>query len=141
MGDRCLMSPKAAVTRYREEQDEFLSRIITCDETWVHRYTPECKWSLMQWKHVSSPNPKKYKMQARFWLVFSGTRREDFLPQGHTVHADFCCTLFSDRLKPAIHRRRPGLLQKGVVLQHDNAPPHKAHQTIEKLEEMCWELL
>ena len=53
------------------------------------------------------------------------------------MHADFCCTLFSDRLKPAISRKRPGLLQKGVILQHDNAPPHKARR-IEKIEEMGW---
>jgi len=26
------------VTRYRKEQNEFLSRIIISDETWVHHY-------------------------------------------------------------------------------------------------------
>jgi len=33
------------------------------------------------------------------------------------------------------------LLQKGVILQRDNVPPHKARHTAEKIEETVWELL
>jgi len=33
------------------------------------------------------------------------------------------------------------LLKKGVILQHGNAPPHRARQTVDKIEEMGWELL
>jgi len=33
------------------------------------------------------------------------------------------------------------LLNKVVILQHDNASPHRARQTVEKIEEMGWELL
>ena len=59
-----LMPIKSLVARYRKEQNEFLSRIInTCDETWVHHCTPESKRSSMQWKHVSSPGPKKFTVQ------------------------------------------------------------------------------
>jgi len=68
------------VTRYRKEQNEFLSRIIiTCDETWVYHYTPKSKRSSMQRKHVSSPSPRKFKVQTRLWLEFFGTFRELFL--------------------------------------------------------------
>jgi len=54
---------------------------------------------------------------------------------------DYYCTLLSDRLRPAVHRKRPGLLKKCVILQHDNAPPHMARQTIDKIEKIGWELL
>jgi len=64
----------------------------------------------------------------------------DFVAPGHTVNADYYCTLLSDRLRPAVRRKRPGLLNKGVILQHDNALPYRAHQTVEKIEEMGWEL-
>jgi len=47
----------------KNKKNEFLSGIITCDETWVHHYTPESKRSSMQRKHVSSPSPKKFKVQ------------------------------------------------------------------------------
>ncbi|EFN73358.1 Histone-lysine N-methyltransferase SETMAR, partial [Camponotus floridanus] len=31
------------LARYRTEGDDFLRHIVTCDETWVHHYTPESK--------------------------------------------------------------------------------------------------
>ena len=42
----------------REGQD-YLDRIITCDETWVHHFTPESKRASKQWKHADSPPSKK----------------------------------------------------------------------------------
>jgi len=42
----------------------FIRRIVTDDETWLHDYDPETKQQSMQWKHVSSPYPLKFKMQA-----------------------------------------------------------------------------
>jgi len=42
----------------------FIRRIVTGDETWLHDYDPETKQQTMQWKHASSPNPLKFKMQA-----------------------------------------------------------------------------
>ncbi|GFO12747.1 histone-lysine N-methyltransferase SETMAR [Plakobranchus ocellatus] len=44
----------------------------------------------------------------------------------------YCSTL--DRLKEAIRRKRPGLLRRGVVLQHDNATPHSANLTQQWLQ-------
>ena len=59
-----------------------------------------------------------------FWYS-QGVVLVDFVPPGHTMNADYYCTLLSDRLRPAVRRKRPGLLKKGVILQHDNAPPHR----------------
>ncbi|GFQ77909.1 histone-lysine N-methyltransferase SETMAR [Trichonephila clavata] len=33
----------------------FLFRIVTGDETWVHHFTLELKAASMEWKHLSSP--------------------------------------------------------------------------------------
>ncbi|GFN88029.1 transposase [Plakobranchus ocellatus] len=49
------------------------------------------------------------------------------------------CTL--DRLKEAIRRKRPGLLRRGVVFQHDNATPHSANFTQQWLKRYGWEIL
>jgi len=102
----------------------------------------------MQWKHVSSPSPKKFKLQpsagkvmARVFWDTQGVVLVGFVPPGHTVNADYYRILPSDRLWPAVRRKRPDLLKKGVILQHDNAPPHRARQTVEKIEEMGWKLL
>ena len=37
----------------------FMNRIITGDETWVYGFNPETKFQSTQWKHPSSPRPKK----------------------------------------------------------------------------------
>ena len=42
----------------------FVKRIVTGDETWIHHYDPESKQQSMQWKHASSPSPRKFKVQA-----------------------------------------------------------------------------
>ncbi|GFO49784.1 alpha-2-macroglobulin-like protein [Plakobranchus ocellatus] len=46
-----------------------------------------------------------------------------------------------DRLKEAIRRKRPGLLRRGVVLQHDNATSHSANLTQQWLQRCGWEIL
>ena len=42
----------------------FLQCIATGDETWIQHYDPESKQQSMQWKHVSPPSSRKFKVQA-----------------------------------------------------------------------------
>jgi len=42
---------------------------------------------------------------------------------------------------PAIRQKWLNLWRKDIILQHDNAPPQKARQTVEKVAMMRWELL
>ncbi|GFO06154.1 collagen alpha-1(iv) chain [Plakobranchus ocellatus] len=101
----------------------------------------------MTWKHPSSPVTKKFIVQRNaakvmatvFWDV-KGVILLDILPQGQCINAArYCSTL--DRLKEAIRRKRPGLLRRGVVLQHDNATPHSANLTQQWLQRYGWEIL
>jgi hypothetical protein len=50
-------------------------------------------------------------------------------------------TMLKDKLKPAIHSKRRGLLLKTVLLHHDNARPHAAAATIESIQKFTFELL
>nr|XP_015920477.2 histone-lysine N-methyltransferase SETMAR-like [Parasteatoda tepidariorum] len=43
------------LTRYNEDGDDFLSRIVTGDETWVSYETPETKPQSKEWGHALSP--------------------------------------------------------------------------------------
>ena len=36
-----------------------LDALVTCDESWIYCYDPETKRQSSQWKHASSPRPKK----------------------------------------------------------------------------------
>ena len=52
-----------------EEGDQFLFNIVTGDESWIH-FDPEEKRLSMQYRHTSSPRPKKSKqchLPARFF--------------------------------------------------------------------------
>ncbi|GFS23931.1 histone-lysine N-methyltransferase SETMAR [Elysia marginata] len=49
------------------------------------------------------------------------------------------CTF--DRLRDAFRPKRPGLLRRGVVLQHDNATHHSANLTQQWLQRYGWEIL
>jgi len=44
-----------------EEGDQFLFNIVTGDESWIHHFDPEEKQLSMQYRHTSSPRPKKFK--------------------------------------------------------------------------------
>ena len=49
--------------RFRSKEDDFLSRLVTVDETWVHYYEPENKAKSRQSVGPGSPRPKKFKTQ------------------------------------------------------------------------------
>ena len=53
----------ALLKRFRSKEDDFLSRLVTVDETWVHYYEPENKAQSRQSVGPGSPRPKKFKMQ------------------------------------------------------------------------------
>jgi hypothetical protein len=42
---------------------QFLERIVTADETWVHHYEPESKAQSEAWRRPTSPVAKKSKSQ------------------------------------------------------------------------------
>ncbi|GFO23134.1 histone-lysine N-methyltransferase SETMAR [Plakobranchus ocellatus] len=76
---------------------------------------------------LQSADVRSLSVATVFWDA-KGVILLDILPQGQCINAArYCSTL--DRLKEAIRRKRPGLLRRGVVLQHDNATPHSANLT------------
>jgi len=133
------------LTRYSEEGDNFLSRLVTGDETWVSHTTPESKQQSMEWRHTSSPTKTKFKqttstrknMCTVFWDR-KGVLLVDFLPQGSTINAGvYCGTL--KKLRRANHNKRRGMLSQGVVMIHDSARPHTAAATQNLITTFGWE--
>jgi len=45
---------------FRRNPNDFLSRLVTMDETWLYHYDPEIKQQSMEWWHSGSPRPKKF---------------------------------------------------------------------------------
>jgi len=134
--------------RYKNESEEFLSRIVTEDETWVHHYEPESKRQSMEWKHPGSPTKKKFKTQPSagnvmltlFWDS-EGPILEDYLEKGCTINSAKYSDMLANNLKPAVRTKRRGLLSKKVLLLHDNARPHTASHTVETINHFSFEVL
>jgi hypothetical protein len=68
---------------------EFLKTLITGDETWVYGYDPETKVQKSQWKHSSSPWPKKaqrvqskVKVLLTVFFDYCGTVHHSYAPEG-----------------------------------------------------------
>ncbi|UYV78956.1 TIGD6 [Cordylochernes scorpioides] len=57
------MSATEFLCRYEEESEKFLDSIVTGDAIWAHHYIPEMKNQSKQWRHLTSPKPKKFAMQ------------------------------------------------------------------------------
>jgi histone-lysine N-methyltransferase SETMAR len=138
-------SALAFLTRYREQEDDFLNQIVTGDETWVSHTTPETKRQSMEWRHTSSPVKTKFKrtissrkiMCTVFWDR-KGVLLVDFMPPGTTINSDVYCETLK-KLRRAIQNKRRGMLSRGIVLIHDNARPHTATATQELLTTFKWE--
>ncbi|GFN92240.1 histone-lysine N-methyltransferase SETMAR [Plakobranchus ocellatus] len=81
--------------RYNGEEETFLQCILTGDKSWAHYYDPECKAQWMEYRHKTSPSPRKFKVVASarkvlftvFWDM-EGMVNMEFLEQGQTVNSE-----------------------------------------------------
>ena len=48
---------------YNANPEDFHTRLVTGDETWLHLWEPDTKKESMQWKRPGSPPPKKFRTQ------------------------------------------------------------------------------
>ncbi|XP_057658478.1 histone-lysine N-methyltransferase SETMAR-like [Diorhabda carinulata] len=138
---------KRLLARFREEGDPFLSHIVTCDETWVHHYTPESKQASMEWRKKGETGPVKAKSRLSAGKVLAtvffdqcGLLHLDFLHERRTINAAYYCKILTE-VRLAYRRKRRHLPMRKVILLHDNARPHTEALTVQKLEQLGWETL
>lgn len=129
----------------RYENESFLDRIITGDEKWVLYDNPKRK---RQWLSAGEAPMPTVKMDFRrkkillcVWWGQTGIIHYEVLEPGQTVTAQLYCDQLS-RLQEKIAQKLPILAnRKGVILQHDNAKPHVAKLTQEKIKKLRLEVL
>ena len=44
---------------FLRDPNDFLSWLVTMDETWLYHYDPETKQQSMEWRYNGSPRPQK----------------------------------------------------------------------------------
>jgi hypothetical protein len=118
--------------RYHKDGDEFLSHILTGDETWVSFVNVETKEHSKHWMHThSSKKPKhcKHALCARklvaavFWdrkggLMVKVTQQET------TITSQVYCRTLKELRRASLSEKWRGMLTYGVVFLHDNARRH-----------------
>jgi len=143
----CVHVSEELLERYRHDPAKFISQLVTQDETWIHHFDPESKQQSMQWKHVESPPPKKFKVCASAGKVMAsvfwdsqGVIMIDYLEQGKTITGDYYASLLV-KLRDAIKDKRRGKLRNGVLLLHDNARSHSSRIAVASAKQCGFELL
>jgi len=96
---RC-QSSEQLLESFRRDPNDFLSRFVTMDETWLYHYGPETKQQSMEWRHSGSPRPKKFLLQestrkvlASIFLDQDGIFLTDYLPNAQTINAEYYSSL------------------------------------------------
>ncbi|XP_060576133.1 histone-lysine N-methyltransferase SETMAR-like [Ruditapes philippinarum] len=100
--------------RRHEIDQQFLSKIVSVDETWLHYYDPEDKRQSSVWKTAASPPPKKAKvtksMGKHMFIVFidrKGVLLCHAVPLGQTVNSAYYSKVIRRDLLNAIRKKRP----------------------------------
>jgi len=98
-----------------ESDSNFLNTVITGVESWVYGYDPETKAQFSQWRHPSSPRPKKarqvrsnVKVLLTVFFNSSGVLHHEYAPQGQTVTKEYYEGVLC-RLRNAVRHKRPDL--------------------------------
>ena len=132
---------------FRRDSNDFLSRLVSMDETWLYHYDPETKQQSMEWQHSCSPRSKKFRVQksARkvlasiFWDL-GGILLINYLPKDQTINAEYYSSLLV-QFKDILKEKRDGNFTKGFLSLHDNAPSHRALATQKKLAYLGFQCL
>uniref|UniRef100_A0A8R1DIR1 Transposase n=1 Tax=Caenorhabditis japonica TaxID=281687 RepID=A0A8R1DIR1_CAEJA len=150
MGTSCSLSPyqmQARVTACQSllltpQRKEFLADLVTGDESWIlyNNDTQRAVWIPRGEEPPVQPKANHHEKKCLlscFWDA-KGMLYYELLQQGRTVNA----TTYSDQLVSlalALREKRPR--SSAVHLLHDNARPHVAKATQEKLQELNWDTL
>ena len=129
----------------RQIREPFLSTLITGDEKWILYSNKKRQKSWVNpgksSQTIAKPCLTNKKVMLCVWWDSQGVIYYELLKYGETITADKYCQQL-DKLKQEIQRKRPQLARRGdILLQHDNARPHKAIVTQKKISDLGWEVL
>ena len=118
------------LSRYEDDPGDFIDRVVTQDETWVHHFDPESKMQSMQLKHPGSLLPKKVKRVSSAGKVMASVLWDsqevimiEYLEQGRTKKGAYYAAELR-RLCQEIARNRKRKLTRAVLLLQDNTPAY-----------------
>jgi len=124
---------------FRCDPNDFLSRLVTMDETGYITMTR--RQSTNQWsggiaahpapKNSEYKNPLEKYLASIFWDQ-EGILLFDYLPKGQTTNAEYYSSLLV-QLEGSLKEKRREKVTKGALFLNDNAPAHRALATQKKV--------
>lgn len=129
----------------RNKNDPFFDRIVTCDEKWIlydnQRRSAQRLDRDEAPKHFPKPKLHQKKVMVTVWWSEAGLIHYSFLNPGETITAENYGQQI-DEMHQKLQRMCPALVnRKGPILLHDNARPHVAQSTLQKLNELGYQTL
>ena len=136
------------INMFDRDPEQFISRIVTEDDTLLYGYDPATKQMSIEWQVKGASPPVKPLMQKSIStkvmaLVFydrQGVIHIDCLNPGETVTTARYTTALSNLRQTLRHRRR-GKLTRGILFHHDNAPAHRSRERVSALSQHGFEIL
>ncbi|XP_068622876.1 histone-lysine N-methyltransferase SETMAR-like [Battus philenor] len=129
----------------RHRTDPFFDRLITGDEKWVlyDNLKRKRQWlsrnELQRTNATPGLHPKKALLCV--WWNTRGVVYFKVLEPGQTVNVDVYCEQL-EKVNQSLIKKNPKIVNgKGVILQHDNTRSHCAKRTLDKINELGWEVL
>jgi [histone H3]-lysine36 N-dimethyltransferase SETMAR len=142
-----VLTSKSNLMLFKADEDNFMARFVTVDETWVHHFDPESKQQSKEWRERGSAPPLKFrvvpsagKLMATIFWDADGILLIDYLERGHTITGVYYAGLIK-KLREVIKEKRRGKLTAGVLFHQDNAPAHKSHVAMAAISDAGFELL
>jgi len=133
---------------YEAEGEQLLNRNVAIDETWIRDFEPQLKSQSSQWKHATSPHPKKCRHQqskVKLMMIMAydknGVITTDRVPLGSTVAAANYRKFLQHVLCPNICQKRSALFAADVLIFQDKARSHASGVVSEILEKYGWQVL
>lgn len=130
----------------RQKRKSFLHKIVTGDEKWIFYDNPDRKAEWLDPGQASSSTPKRnihgHKVLLCIWWDAKGVLYYELLKPNETVTGDrYANQLMHLSREIDTKREWKGKGRRKVTLLHDNARPHVASVTQQKLTELGWEIL
>lgn len=130
----------------RQKRKDFMHRIITGDEKWIHYDNPKRRKAWMMPGEPDPSTPKRNihssKVMLCIWWDQKGVIYHELLKPSETITGDRY-RLQLIRLSRALKEKRPEWDNRHnkLILLHDNVRPHVAKLVQKYLERVNWEIL
>jgi len=142
-----LQSCQTNLALIEEDEELFLSQIITQDESWVLHYKPITRQESRVWLAPGNARPKVIKsmpspgkVMASVWWDTEGILLTKFYKMGESLTGEVHASQLHE-LRKIIKTKRRGKLTNGVLLLQDNAPSHRSHVAMDAAKDCGFKIL